>query len=568
VVRCHVLYRDPGTLHDRRAMALTGVVTVWYALLAFVLLSPDAVFTIDAALKFMQARTLTQHHFATMAIEYVGAQLDPHRMFLPFESPFVFPSRGQIQAIFPTAPALLLAPFSYAGFWGMTWVSVLGAGALLLVTRAFGRDVPRPWLLPLVVGSATVLWFYAATVSEHAAATACAIGSLLLASRATTPAEALRAGLLLGVAAALREEVALIGPGALAATWMAGTRGRAWLRQAALFVLGGAAVLVAIGLLDIFVYSRPASAHLLHALAPLQPYLAPGAILPRLPELSARERWDVIVSMWLLGSFALTGPALLLGALVAGIAFYRWRGIPYLLVAFAIVAAAVAMRDTAALLAAPKFIGGLFRLSPFLLAALLPLPRGVRSSNARRIALVTSGLYVLLMFPVLNTAGGKSLGPRLLLPVIVLLAVASWEVLARWADAGKRQVTAAALALSLACLLACSVVNQVGGTIPALAGWSRETVAALEDVRRGDPPAVIVTSTFLMQLVAPDYFDRMYFFVGSQADAADLAARLAGAHINHFAVAARPEDPLFQFPGYALADAQPGGRVTVQLWRR
>ena len=239
-----------------------------------------------------------------------------------------------------------------------------------------------------------------------------------------------------------------------------------------------------------------------------------------------------------------------------------------MLIAVPAVVTAAAVRDTAGLLAAPKFVGGLFRLSPFLLAALLPLPRGVPSSSARRIALVTSGLYVLFMFPVLNTAGGKTLGPRPLLPVIVLLAVVSWEVLVRWAEAGRRRVPAAALALSLACLLACSIVNQAGGTIPALAGWSRDTVSALEAVRRGNPPAVIVTSTFLMQLVAPDYFDRMYFFVGSQADASDLAGRLAGADINHFAVAARPEDPLFQFPGYALADSQPGGRVTVQLWRR
>jgi hypothetical protein len=563
-----VRYRDPGILRDRRAVVLTAAVTACYALLAFVWLSPDAVYTIDAALKFMQARTLTEHHFTTMAIEYQGERLDPHRMFLPFESPFVFPSRGQIQVIFPTAPALLLAPFSYAGFWGMTWVSVLGAGALLLVTRAFARDVPKPWLLPVVVGSATVLWFYAATLSEHAAATACAIGSIMLARRAATPAEALRAGLLLGIATALREEVALIGPGALAASWMAGTRGRAWLRQSSMFVVGGAAVLVGIALLDILVYRRPASAHLLHALAPLQPYLAPGAILPRLRELSPAERWDVVVSMWLLGSYELKGPALLLGALVLGIALYRWRGVPYLLIAVAIVVTAAAIRDTAALLAAPKFVGGLFRLSPFLLAALVPLPRGAASSIARRIALVTSALYVLAMFAVLNTAGGKSLGPRLLLPVIVLVAVAAWEVLVRWAEAGKRQVTAAVLAFSLACLLACSIVNQAGGTIPALAGWSRDTVSALDAVRRGNPPAVIVTSTFLMQLVAPDYFDRMYFFVGSQADASDLAGRLTGADINHFAVAARPGDPLFQFPGYALADSQPGGRVTVQLWRR
>lgn len=563
-----MLYRDASALQDRRALALTIFVTAAYVLLAFVWLSPDAVFTIDAALKFIQARTLTAHHFTTMAIEYRGERLDPHRLFLPFEAPFVFPSRGRIQAIFPTAPALLFALVSPWGFWGMTWVSVIGAAALLLVVRVFARDVPRAWALPLVLGTATVLWFYATTTSEHALATALAIGSLVLVMRADRPAAALRAGLLLGIAAALREEVALVGPGAAAACWIAGQRGRTWLRHVLMFALGGAIVLLIVALLDVLVYQRPVSAHLLHALAPLKPWLAPGAILPRLPEMSLRERWDVVVSQWLVGSFDLAGPALLAVGLALGTVVYRRRGAPHLLIALAAVVVFVSVRDTLSLLAAPKFVGGLFRLSPFLLAAFVPLPRGVIPSQARRVALVTIGLYLLLMFAVINTAGGKSLGPRLLLPVIALLTVVSWEVIVRWCEAGRRRMTDGILGILLVSLAICSVLIQVGSTIPALVGWSRGTVAALEEVRRGDPPVVIVTSTFVMQLVAPDYFSRTYFFVSSPAAAEDLAGRLAKAGINHFAVASRDEDPAMQYPGYVLAQSRRAARVTVQLWRR
>ena len=75
---------------------------------------------------------------------------------------------------------------------------------------------------------------------------------------------------------------------------------------------------------------------------------------------------------------------------------------------------------------APKWLAGMQRVSPYFIFALLPGPSGVeRSGWMRGAVLLTTLAYVALAYAGVDTTGGKSLGPRLLLPLFPMLTVAS-----------------------------------------------------------------------------------------------------------------------------------------------
>ena len=89
----------------------------------------------------------------------------------------------------------------------------------------------------------------------------------------------------------------------------------------------------------------------------------------------------------------------------------RWLALGWLVAFFA-----VSAWDLWNVLAAPRWVAGLFRLSPFLVFALLPRPAGETGERLPRTVAIAAGLYVLVAFVGTDTTGGKSLGPRLLLP--------------------------------------------------------------------------------------------------------------------------------------------------------
>ena len=115
--------------------------------------------------------------------------------------------------------------------------------------------------------------------------------------------------------------------------------------------------------------------------------------------------------------------------------FVRWKwrssvGILVWLLAFGVTAAG----DLWEVVTAPKWLAGLVRVSPFVVFAVLPLCRRLagrepagRGERVERWLPVVFGLtaliYLLIAFAGVDTSGGKSLGPRLLLPLHPLLSV-------------------------------------------------------------------------------------------------------------------------------------------------
>ena len=77
--------RTRGLLAPAVGIALVA----FYCVLGLRVLEPDAVYSGDIGVKFVQARALASHHFTSLAIRYPGEVIDAERLFFPMRPPFV-----------------------------------------------------------------------------------------------------------------------------------------------------------------------------------------------------------------------------------------------------------------------------------------------------------------------------------------------------------------------------------------------------------------------------------------------------------------------------------------------
>ena len=559
-----------GRRHRWRVLSAIAILGALYAVIAFAVLEPNATYSIDSVVKFVQARTLLANRFLSAGFVNRGAYIDPGGTFFPFTSPYVFQTPSGWQSIFPTANALLLAPFSPWGLAGITVPALLGALLLLWTTWRFGAAMPNAWLVPWVLGSATILWFYATSPNEHGLAAALTTAALVCALEGRRGGP-LAAGLLLGLAGVFRDEALLVGPGLVVARWLAGGRAPGRLAGDAAMMAGAALVpIVAMAALDVFAYHRPVSAHLLHAVAPLQRWLPDDAVshLPALPVIPWASRLDIIVRQWLLGLGTFRQEGLAVAALAAAIVlWHRTRSAAGLLVVLGVFAA-MRVADVWTLVSLPKFVGGLYRLCPFLVFAFVPLPAGVVPSPARRAAVWTTALYLAFAFVGLNTIGGKSFGPRLLFPLLPLLTVAAVESMAAWTARMRASRVDGLVGVVGLVMVAASVVMQFGVALPAWAARNELDAQAIARVAETRDTIVVIDHPSAVQLTGPFYFDRVVFLAAGGPAAQRMAARLDAARVTTFAVLSRFEQPPLTFKPFGLESETRDGRLVSQRWRR
>jgi hypothetical protein len=212
-------------MSSRVAAAATAAVVLFYAVLGLGMLAPQAVYSGDIGVKYVQARALADRRFTSLDISYPGEFLDPSREFFPLRPPFVMVAGGTTQAIFPPVSAITqAASVALGGFRGLILLSVLSAAIVLV---ASWKIAPAEYALPVIlaVGLGGPLWFYAVSGWEHAPAVALSTAAFAWAMRDPvsrwTP---FLAGSLLGAGATLRDEVLLLVPGLLV-TIMATTGG-------------------------------------------------------------------------------------------------------------------------------------------------------------------------------------------------------------------------------------------------------------------------------------------------------------------------------------------------------
>jgi hypothetical protein len=556
-------------------IATAGIAVVLGAI-AFLVLQAEVFYSIDGAVKFIQAEAFRTSGFRSMALPYPGQRIDPDGLFVPFEPPFVFRGIGQYQSIFPSAFAMLASLFVGLGPGALRALAI-GGGALAAAGTAWLTDRGPRWSLAAIVAFATPLWFYATGAGESTIALAASTWAFVVAMRGQPGAEVpppqvvpphadLIAGALLGLAAIFRDEALLLLPGLMYARHLTAGRATRWTTLLA----SVAAPILLMAAIDWAWLDRPPLAHLRHAV-PLLNWVLPRAraSLPRLETLTWHERIDTMTFYWWLGD---GGWLLAIGVAASLIAAALARGTrqgPVVVTAIVVSAVAIQFRDVGPLLAAPKFLTGLLRLAPFFLFACLPAAPGSVPSRIRRVALITTAACTLLTLLSLSTTGGKGLGPRLTMSLWPLLAAAALEGLDSWRRWAGPAWVRRPIVWGGGLLIAGSVVMELGVALPALAVRSHEDREALALIRQIPDRVVVLDDDNLMQLVGPDYFTREVLFVAREDLWLPLGEALAAdGEMRLLVISRREPRDATMIPPFRFAESWTVSRYWVGRWVR
>jgi hypothetical protein len=534
------------------------------AALAPLVVQRGAFDTIDTAVKSVQATELARSGLRSMTLSYPGRDIDPDERFFPFAAPFVFLSAGHWQSIFSSFYAVLGGLAVPVGPWAVIALSALGVAIACASTSALGNGSGRPAAAGLLL-LATPAWFYGLNPSETALALGCCTAAIAVALRIPGARGAWAAGLLLGAAALLRDETLLVLPGVLYARHLRGSRALDMWPVLA----GTTAMLLAMGAVDHWWFERPMLAHLRHAIPGLEELLPRSrARLPHLRPMTWTERWSTIVEYWLTG---FGGPALAV-ALAAWVALaHGLRRLRAPLVASLIATAAgLHVVDLTALLGAPRILAGLLRLAPFVLLAWMPLAGNSRPTTLMRLTWLTCGAYLAIVALTLNTAGGKAMGPRLIIGLWPLIAAAAVEVLASYADDVRRR-RAWLSGITAACglvLVIGSLVMELAVVLPTRVARDREDAGVARLIAAIGDRTVVMDDAFELEVVGASYFDRRVMLIEHPRYWKSLAELLAGVPVDSFIFLARhPElDPIF--PGYRRVQVWEPGRFLISRWVR
>jgi hypothetical protein len=548
------------------AVALFLLLGAAWVVLGLAILTPDAVYSGDIGVKFVQARALAAARFTSLDIPYPGAFLDPTRTLFPMRPPFVMTAGGATQAIFPPASAVVQGmAVGVAGMRGMILVSLVSGLIVLLAAWAQAERRQEAAVL-MALGVASPLWFYAVSGWEHAPAIALSTLAFAWGMRGPGASAPLIAGLALGAGATLRDEVLLLAPGLLVLAWMRARTSRAlmWTVAGLLLPLAGAA------LLEVVWFKRPLAAHLRHAVHLLQTALhttdAPNPDVPVLRPLTLRERYETVIQYWLLGygqNLWITSYA---AALVLALALRWWRKTSLGLLAWLVAVIGLAALDLRELVTAPKWLAGLHRVSPYLAIALFPLPAGSGSRGWYvPVTLLTVAAYLALAFVGADTSGGKSLGPRLLLPLLPMLTVAAISTIWRYRAAVTRVDRAIGYAGLV--LIAMSAGMHVLGTIPAYVERNRGDAEAIVAVARSPERIVVADDPFTAQLLFPLYYRKIVFLADTPELGQAMGATLQAQRVTGAVVVSRQEQPGVALPPLALERTEQRGRMTIQYWK-
>ena len=548
-------------------MKTIAAIVAAYALFGLVILVPQAVYSGDIGVKFVQARALFSNEFRSLDIPYPGAFLDPDEDFFPIRTPFVMNIDGMTQTIFSPMSALLQAAMAgIGGLRGMVLASILAAAVVLMATaRMAPADLQLPAVLALGVGSP--LWFYAVTGWEHAPAIALSTAGFALAMGSDRRGWPVMAAMLVAAGATLRDEVILLLPGLMFVVWH-----RTREVRPVLLAVAGATVPLALGaIIEVFWFGRPLAAHLRHAVHLLQSAAHttadPNPEVPSLAPLTIRERYETVVWYWLLG-YGRDGWILAyLGGLAAAV-IARWRlrsSVPLLLWTVAVVG--LAAIDTWEVVTAPRFLAGLHRVSPYLVFAMLPFPLAApRDHWLNRAVAVTVVAYLVIAFVGVDTTGGKSLGPRLLMPLFPLLTVASVATIAAYLRSGAtidRRIGWAGVTLMML-----AMATHLFGTPRAYLERNRIDARPIVAAMQSNIRILVADEEFTAQLLLPLYYRKIVFLADTPEQGSRLAANLINGKIAEVLLISRDLTPATQLRPLRLQRVTRSGRFTIQHWSR
>ncbi len=328
--------------------------------------------------------------------------------------------------------------------------------------------------------------------------------------------------------------------------------------------------LVGAAAVEVWWFGRPAAAHLRHAVHLVQKAAhltdAPNPELPTLAPFTVRQRYETIVQYWLLGYGHDRAIAWWAAGLAAALILrWRWR-VSLGLLAWIAAVVVLAGMDLHELVTAPKWLAGLHRVAPYLVFAVLPLPAGRDSAWPWRAAMLgAAAAYLIVAAAGVDTTGGKSLGPRLLLPLFPLLAVTAVVSIAAYLRADG--LVDRSIGRAGALLVLMTMGMHLFGTIPAYVSRNREDASTVQAVAAAPESIVMADDEFVAQLLLPLYFRKTILLVDTPELGRDAGPRLAAARAPGFLMVSRRPTAQISLRPFDLYRIEPAGRLSIQFWR-
>ncbi len=184
----------------------------------------------------------------------------------------------------------------------------------------------------------------------------------------------------------------------------------------------------------------------------------------------------------------------------------------------------------------------------------------------RSAILLTAAAYLVVAFAGVDTAGGKGLGPRLLLPLFPLLAVSAIVAIGAYlgsAAAADRWVGRAGLVLA-----GMAVTIHLFGAIPAYYYRNQDDSRMIRSVVDSRERLIVVDDPFTAQMLLPLYYRRLVLLADSAELRGKLGARLAAERQTSLILVTRARDTPSDLAPFRNRRSELRGRMTIQYWGR
>jgi hypothetical protein len=507
----------------------------------------NAFWSSDQGVKLIQVFSLLLNKYRTNALLYPGQVYDPQALFSPLRGQYLWRG-GQAYAMFSAPFAYLSSiPFFLAGYPGLYLIPILSTLLTLRAYSMIARCCLSPaWVLAgvVILALASPLFFYTLTFWEHTAAVLLVTSALALAldgMRSSNARPLLIAGLFLGAAAWLRNEVILSIPALGLALLVVRPPGM-W--RVSFWIGGGAAL--TIGLLLVFNQASYGSFLGPHVLVAGQSNYARATDLSTLIE--QRLGWATTLLVPQAHRFVLIDLGLLIAvALASRLTKHR---LAIAIGALGVSLLAVRLSSLIQLMLSSGLHSTLLETFPLVLLLALPRapaePAAAAEQHAARLAgslseeRIVSLLewfavgYIALAWLAYIPDGGTQWGPRVLLPALPpIVVVVLWRV-SGWVHSPSTRQIGLAIAVALVLVSSTAFAGQIYG-LRQIYLFNTNNAYILRTVNQCGERVIVTGVWYAPPLLAPIFYDgHLVYLAGTARDFETLVRQLARQGVTRF----------------------------------
>lgn len=178
----------------------------------------------------------------------------------------------------------------------------------------------------------------------------------------------------------------------------------------------------------------------------------------------------------------------------------------------------------------------------------------------------TAVAYLAIAYAGVDTTGGKSLGPRLLLPLFPLLGVGAIATIREYATAAApldRWIGRIGIGL-----VAVAIAIHAIATIRVYVARNHDNAAALAAVQAARERIVVTDDEAVAQLLLPLYYRKTIFLVYYPWLNSRFQAMLADQHVPDALLVTRNEAPALRLFPLNLTSSEHRGRMLIEHWHR